>query len=433
MKVNIPSDKANYKVLGILIRSKRISDGYSLRDLASLTNISHTLIANIEKGKQIPALETLSEIFRVLKMNFYDDPMLISEFRELSALLYNQLFFQDYEDASKTIALLEAKEEMYLFSSEVVNYMLVKCLYYTMTNTPITQLRETLKHYEKFIDFFSDYQKQIYYFIDGLDMLNQEHYNKATNIFYKAATLGDREKDVFIKEYNVISLVRQYKFIDAYRIGQEIVKEFENRTIYIRAMKTKLQIARVFYHIKKNAEVLKITEYVKNFASKYHIDELTEECLMLEAGVAIRLKDYQKANELMEYMPDPESIPTVIFKFKIALFENDYSKLEEYYLKVLSFDSVKNNRKIWLYINVQAMNRLPKYYNKEVYLKYVLELTKMSSQNNDQDILEISYTYLIRYYQEERMYKKAMEAANELLFYKDVPFEDKVVNRIYEN
>jgi tetratricopeptide (TPR) repeat protein len=198
-------------------------------------------------------------------------------------------------------------------------------------------------------------------------------------------------------------------------------------------MKTKLQIARVFYHIKKNAEVLKITEYVKNFASKYHIDELTEECLMLEAGVAIRLKDYQKANELMEYMPDPESIPTVIFKFKIALFENDYSKLEEYYLKVLSFDSVKNNRKIWLYINVQAMNRLPKYYNKEVYLKYVLELTKMSSQNNDQDILEISYTYLIRYYQEERMYKKAMEAANELLFYKDVPFEDKVVNRIYEN
>ena len=52
-------DKKNYIVLGILIRSSRINQGYSLRDLAELTKISHTLISNIEKGKLIPTEDTL--------------------------------------------------------------------------------------------------------------------------------------------------------------------------------------------------------------------------------------------------------------------------------------------------------------------------------------------------------------------------------------
>ena len=71
--INLRQSKENHRVLGILIRSERINKGFSLRELGERANISHTLISNIEKGKQTPTPETLSDIFEILDLRFYSD------------------------------------------------------------------------------------------------------------------------------------------------------------------------------------------------------------------------------------------------------------------------------------------------------------------------------------------------------------------------
>jgi transcriptional regulator with XRE-family HTH domain len=86
-------EKHNLKVLGVIVRVNRMKLGYSLRDLAQLTNISHTLISNFEKGQLTPHNDTIKDIFRVLKLSFYDDPKISIKFNKLYKKAFKHIVF----------------------------------------------------------------------------------------------------------------------------------------------------------------------------------------------------------------------------------------------------------------------------------------------------------------------------------------------------
>lgn len=417
--------KENVKVLGILIRTHRMEQGYSLRDLGEITRISHTLISNIEKGKQIPSPQTLKDIFKVLHLEFHDNENIVNLFRDNETTIYEHLFHYDYESAKDVMVELEKDEDTYLLSPVVVNYDILKCFFYAITQTPGSNIEEIITKYTKMTDFFSETQKQMFYFIQGLVHLNHERYNRATESFNLALTLGNKEIDVFIRQYNIQSYVRQYKFIDAFKLSEVVIQELERRTIYTRSMQTKLQIARIYYHIAKNDEVTEIVRYVQRFAEKYDIEELIEECIMLLAAIEIRNKNYVKAKELLSKMPDQESISTVLLRFKIAFTQYDTESIEEYFEQIKEFKSVTSHEKVWSYLQVQAMSRSEKLYEKETYLKLIERLVEISTTNNDQEMIGLSYQYLIMYYHEERSYKKALEVSDSLLHFKKIRIERK--------
>ena len=425
MAVKRTTKENNYKVLGILIRSKRINKGYSLRELASITNISHTLISNIEKGQQIPTKDTLSDIFDALDLEFYDDPELTQDFYDKEEEIYNHLFNHDYEKADELLSIFKDKREQLLNSVLVVDFFLLHCLYHAYTETSSDCIDEQLEHYEKVIEFFTEYQTQMFYFIKGLNYLNKEAWNRATDFFNQALKLGNKNIDVFIKEANVISLIRQYKFIDAYRFSESVIKELENRTIYVRVMKTKLQVARIMYHIAKNDETLELVSYVERFASKYNLVELTEECLMLRAAIKIRIRQYDEADEVLSLMPNPESLSTVLLRFKIAFVQNDLERLEEYYKQIEGFETITSHEKVWTYLQVQAMSKLDSLYDKESYFEKISRLTEIAVKNNDQEMIGLAHNYLIMYHHEDRSYKKALEIAEKLLRLKKIRIEDR--------
>lgn len=426
MLESLQADKNNYKVLGILIRSQRISKGYSLRDLGQVTNISHTLISNIEKGKQIPAPNTLADIFRVLDLEFFDDPKLQKELKKYSDDIYNNLFNHDYDLAKVSFKKLQKNEHKYLHSLGLVNFVLLKYFYLTITKTEDETIGETIEHYYKVLEFFSNTQKQLFYFIDGLYQLNNEHYNDATEKFNLALQFGDKEIDVFIKEYSVISYVRQYKFMDAYKLSQEIIKEFEARTIYIRAMKTKLQEARILYQITKNEETEVLVAYVDRFARKFKIDDLIEECAMLRAAIAIRLRDFEKAEYYINEIPNTEGISAVLLRFKIAFVQNNLDDIEKIYNEVIEYEEIKSHEKIRLYLTIQVMSKVEKYYDKKKYFEYITRLAEMSKRNMDQEMISIAHNYLIMYYHEERSYKKALDIAENLLHLKKIRIREDI-------
>lgn len=413
-------DKKNYIVLGILIRSSRIDQGFSLRDLAKLTNVSHTLISNIETGKQIPAENTLADIFSALKLKYYDSPDLINRFSEYYDQITNHLFNHEYEEVIPLMNGLMMNEDIYIHSAQVVNYVILKLLFHTITNTYSTDTDSLINHYIKMVEFYSEEQKQLLYFVKGLNHLNNEHYNKATEYFEKALSVGTEQLDVFINEYNISSLIRQYKFIDAMKAATIVIKELEDRTIYIRAMGVKLQVARIYYHIQKNEEVEKLVNFVHQFAMKFQILELIDECALLRAAVAIRLREFERAAKLVDTMPHQRGISAVLLKFKIAYEKNDLEEIERYYKEAIQINEIKNHEKIFNYLSIQTMSKVESLYDKKVYFKYISRLCEIASGNDDQEMISIGHNYLIMYYHEERRYKKALEISERLLRLKKI-------------
>lgn len=415
----------NNKVLGILIRSNRMNKGYSLRELGERANISHTLISNIEKGKQIPSNETLRDLFDELDLVFYDDEELHNEFVEKESLIYNHIFNHDYDDAKLLLRLLELKEDQYLFSRDVVDFVLLQGFYNAIAFQRMDRVNEIIEQYGPLVEFFTPEQTQMIYFIQGLYLLNRERYNMAAIEFQQALSLGDKERDVYIKQYYCESLVKQYKFIDTYRITNNIIKEFEDRTIYMRSMKTKLIQARIYYHIAKNKEVYEITDYVERFAYKYNVHELIEECVMFRAAIDIRDGNYDKAKQQLLRMPDQQSLSTTLLRFKIYFVQDNIEEMEKYYNELSTFESIRANEKVWKYLQIQTMSKVPRLFEKEKFVELVKWLIDFSSQNNDQEMITLSYNYLIKFYHQERSYKKALEVAENLLHFKKIRIDKR--------
>jgi len=224
----------------------------------------------------------------------------------------------------------------------------------------------------------------------------------------------------------VQALVKQYKFIDSFRISNVIIKEFEDRTIYIRAMKTKLLQAGIFYHIAKNDEVYEITNFVERFARKYNIPELFEECIVFRTEIDIRNKEYDKARMQLSRVLDEKSISVYLLLFKIAYVTNDKEKIEEMYNLLSESDLKIKSPRSWKYLQVQAMSKLPSLFDENTYLKLLKWLVDFSTTYNDQEMITMSYNYLISFYHGERSYKKALDLAENLLHFKKIRIEDRM-------
>lgn len=410
----------NLKVLGIVIRSKRIEKGLSLRDLGAITMISHTLISNIEKGKQTPNKETLKEIMNALNLEFYNDEKMMSEMTELNLKLLSFLAQHEYEQAKIIMDKLMEKEEIYLHSPQLVNYVILKYLFFAITNVPNTDIDNMIEHYSNMIEFFDNQQRQAFHFIIGLNHLNNERYNLAMDSFNVSLGIGNKEYDVFIKEYLIISMVRQFKFMDSFRIANEIITEYEKRTIYIRAMKVKLQIARVYLVIQKFDEMTDLLDQVYNFASKFEIIDLLEEVLLLRAAIQIKKGNLELAEQHISEMPYQKTISPALLKFRIAYNRDDKEAIEKLYYEVMKYPEIVNHYKMPNYFTVLSMYKVPSLFDEEVFLEAANNLANDAVRNNDQEIIGIAYNYLFEFYSSRRQYKKATKVAQEFLQHKRI-------------
>ena len=418
MKKRQTFSKENLKVLGIVIRSKRIEKELSLRDLSAITSISHTLISNIEKGKQTPNQDTLKDIMNALDLEFHTDEETMTEMTELSLKLISFLSQFEYEQAKIIMDKLTEKEKTYLSSPQVVNYMIVKYLFIAVTNVEDTDINHVLEHYSNVVEFFTDLQTQAYYFVKGLNHLNNEYFNKALESFEQALSIGDKAYDVFIKEYMIITMVRQFKFMDSFRVANDIISEYEKRTIYVRAMRVKLQIARVYLVINKFDDMNELLNQVYNFASKFEVLSLLEEVLLLRAAVAIRHNDLDSAEQIIAEMPFQKSISTALYKFRVTYNKGEITALEKLYYEVMTYPEVLKHYKLPNYFTMLAMYKVPSLMNEEKYITIANKLVEDAIERNDQEFIGLAYNYIFEFYYSKRQYKKATDVAQNFLQHK---------------
>lgn len=412
-------NKMNISVLGILIRVTRMNQGYSLRNLATLTNISHTLISNIEKGKQPPSEATLTDIFSVLKLKLYTEPEIKTEMTYFYKEIFSRIVNHHYIEAAELITEMEKKGHIYENSFEVVNYIVIRCLYYTITNIKLDVKDKSISQYEKVIEFFTLEQKQLFYFIKGLNYLNKEYFIMASDSFEIALSLTDKEINPVIKEYLVQAYIGQYRITDSVALANAAIEEFEEKTVYVRAMKCRMLIAKIYVFILKLDKAQILVDYVDSFTKQFNIAVLTNECHILKSAIAFYNKDYLLAVEELEEHTNQEAKELILPRFRIYLMDKDDRLLDFY-------NDVMENKKDLLTINKYLLIKvLMMWVNKDVrvdkeYIESLNQLSELSINSNDQEYIGLSHNLLIDYYRENRKYKKALEIADELLLLKKI-------------
>ena len=316
-------EKHNLKVLGLIVRVSRIKMGYSLRDLAKLANISHTLISNFEKGVLTPHSDTIRDIFKILNMNFYDDPKISYRFKDLYQKAFKFIIYHDYGEAEKVINKIKEDKEIYENSIEVVNYAIIQCLYYAISNVYFEDFDRYLLQYEIVLDFFSPSQRQLYLFIKGLDYINKEQFQDARKYLEEALSIGDTNLDILIKDYYVIALSKSNKFVDSRKYALEAIKEFESQTNYVRAMRLRTRIAYDYFRINKYKESEVLYKQVLDFSRKYKIRVLENRCNCRLALLAVVKGERDKVEEYLN-KTDPQFNRLYHYiKFDIASYKRN--------------------------------------------------------------------------------------------------------------
>ncbi|KFZ26234.1 MAG: helix-turn-helix protein [Candidatus Izimaplasma bacterium HR2] len=416
--LNIDSfEKDNLKVLGLLVRYKRILLGYSLRDLGEITKISHTLISNFERGIMIPHNDTIKDIFDVLELEFYDDPLISVEFVEIYNKTFKHILYYEYEEAEELVREIEKKRHIYENSKEVINFTIIRCLFYVLTNTFIAEKDKVLKQYEVVLDFFSDNQKQLFYFIKGLDKLNQEFYKESRDYFEKALKIGNHNIDLLINEHYVISLSKSNNFVDSRSIADKCIVEYEKQTNYVRAMRLRTRIAQDYIRLLKFEDAKKMYSYVYDYSIKYNIKDLENRCNTRFAMIAVFENDFELAEEYLSKVTPVYAKIYYYLKFDILVHKREEKELLKYYDKVMSEKWVKEHPKSENFFKLILMRYSDKYMDKKEYEKLLANQIDMALKSDDAEMLEVSSKFLVKFYKSERQYKKGLVVCERFLHY----------------
>ncbi|MCK5388783.1 MAG: helix-turn-helix transcriptional regulator, partial [Candidatus Izimaplasma sp.] len=390
-------EKHNLKVLGVIVRVHRVSMGYSLRDLAKLANISHTLISNFEKGKITPHKDTIVDIFKILNLNFYDDPKISVKFRELYKTAFKHILYHEYDEAFEAVKEIEKDKDIYENSAEVINFAIIQCLYYAVSNIYFKDFNGYLKKYEVVLDFFSPNQKQLYFFIRGLNFVNKEQFQDARFYFEKALEIGDVKLDVLIKDYYVIALSKSNMFVDSITHAREVIQEFESQTNYVRAMRLRTRIAYDYYRINKYEEAEKLYKQVLEYSKKYNVRVLENRCNCRLALLAI-LKN--ERNKVVEYINKVDQNYNRLYhyiKLDIASYNQDEKEFLKLYNEYMSFEWVKNSEKTTLFFECIYMRYDKEKMDKRKYESHLKRLISLGLTADDAEMIEVASNMLTKF------------------------------------
>ena len=438
MTEKLDIEKRNLKVLGVIVRVNRVRLGYSLRDLAKLTNISHTSISNFEKGIITPHKDTISEIFEILDLKFYSDSRISINFKKLYDKAFEYILFHDYEAAEKVIKEIEKDKKIYEYSTEVINYTIIQCLYYAISNVYFEHFDSYLKRYEIVLDFFSSKQKQLYYFIKGLDFINNEQFADARENFERALSIGDAKLDVLIKDYYVIGLGKSNKFVDSRLYADECIREFESQTNYIRAMRLRTRIAFDYYRINKFEESEKMYKKVLAFSTKYKVKELENRCNCRLALLSIAKEDYISVGYYIGKVPEHFNKLYYYIKLDVAAYEQNDEAFENLYNKYAALKWNNSSQKTKLFFECMRMRYKKSNMIKSKYENNLNKLIKLGLKADDAEMIESATRMLTNFYRKERKYKQAYETSLTLLHYlkngtKQLEYNICRVTRVYSD
>ncbi len=418
MKNHVKNNNNSLRVLGILIRYNRLKNHLSLRDLAKLTNISHTLISNIEKGKVVPASQTLADIFKVLKLEYNDYPNLSEEFQVYYDRIFELLVNLEYNEAKIFYDQLIKREDEFRNSPVIIEYTIIKYFYLVLTNTITVEDSEKFEVFNAVLEHLSDEQKQFAHFIRGLDLMNNFLYYEASLFFKQAMNIGDTDLDSFIKLHLVFCHIRMYNFMDALEIANDIIVFFEDKLNYVRAMQARLYVAFAYILVSKIEQSQELIDKVYKFAIKFNVEMLIEDCNYYYCYINLKQSNLI-AGEKYHKKLTRKNHEYYFFKLQIALLKKDFKSAKAIYKEAIKQKYVTKSSKLSLIYDIFMKDIDGFEISDEEYLKKLYTLADLGKRGKDLVLLLSVYARIIRFYKSKRQYKSALEASEEIREYRN--------------
>lgn len=402
---------SSVKILGITLRYARLKEGYSLRDMGDLANISHTLIANIERGKTVANQATLRQLFSILKLSFRDDASLVNEFRVIYERTFNRLYQGDYDLVDDDIRLIEKNLPLYEQSVVFVDTLILLFVHAVLTRTMSDYLRNYYDLALRVTDLLSLKQQQMVHFVVGVSKYNQGQYLEAYKELSEAVNVGDYRFDPLVNLYRIRCQVKMFRFMDAQQLAEQTIAQFEDTLNYQRAMYVRLQLAYANLSLRKYDKAVEYIDLVEGFGQKYKDTHLLITCLDRRLAMKMTQADMSGLHDLLGQVIHN----TVTVTIARILY---YGGLGEYHLAQEAYQ-------LYLHQNHPLIDREEWYlkgfmflfggttHTEDEFIDTFEHIIAFGQKALDQELLQFGYDQLILLYRNKRMYKKALTLSEE--------------------
>ncbi len=112
-------------LFGMMIRIERLNNRYTLRQLAKLSGLSHTLINKIEHGNHPITEEVYNKLTLALHVSFQHDEDKNAFFYKMLPHIHDAIFYADPKNVRKQMDIIFEDNEYYLHSICMVDYMIL--------------------------------------------------------------------------------------------------------------------------------------------------------------------------------------------------------------------------------------------------------------------------------------------------------------------
>lgn len=202
--------------IGKRIKTVRISQGLTLKDLAEISDVGFARISKFERGLEKPGEKILARIEQALGVVFDNDQTTISEIDILFERFFNALFYQDVEIGYFN-TMIEANQGRYLVSPNYYRILLIKFIL-AVLKKDIEQAMADKDLLDSIITYNSA-DEQLYLEYKGIMKLQVKELDDGIKYLKNSLRINDNEKinamvsyhlSMFYKEMNVLEAAKRY-------------------------------------------------------------------------------------------------------------------------------------------------------------------------------------------------------------------------------
>ncbi len=151
------------------VKIARFKRGWSLRDLAKMTGLSHTFLNRVENANTRLTKESLDKIVRAFNERISYRPELEDQLEQRKHRFHEALFYNEDEVVESIYAEIKANETYYMNSLDIIDYLLMMQGYAYMRNVKYHDHSTVYDEYLALIlDRLSKEQEAMFYMYRGL-------------------------------------------------------------------------------------------------------------------------------------------------------------------------------------------------------------------------------------------------------------------------
>ncbi|MFW5838745.1 MAG: helix-turn-helix domain-containing protein [Bacillota bacterium] len=113
------------KTFGMMIKIERLNKRYTLRHLAKLSGLSHTLINKIEHGNHTITEDVYNKLTLALHVSFHHDKEKNTFFYDILPHIHDAIFYADPKNVRKQMDIIFEDNDYYMHSICMVDYMIL--------------------------------------------------------------------------------------------------------------------------------------------------------------------------------------------------------------------------------------------------------------------------------------------------------------------